>query len=324
MIAIDLVISHRRLQQVAVLVDEAGEVDGRQDGHGASIDGGGPVDKVVDAPSDKMVAQSSLVPASRGMATKKKKAKPATTPTAEATTAAAPATTSGPRTYRYYDLVMAAFVCVLLCANLIGVRKLTAIDLPVVGLCTFAAGNLFFPISYLFGDILTEVYGYARSRRVVWAGFAALLFASIQSAVVVNLPPAPSFHDQEQLVWAFGATWRIAGASLIAYFCGEFVNSFTLAKLKIATEGRWLPLRTIGSTVVGEAVDTLIFYPLAFYGVFDNATLVAVMGANYCIKVGWEVVATPLTVRVVGWFKKKEDEDWYDTRTSFTPFSLKV
>ncbi len=239
--------------------------------------------------------------------------------------AAVPPPTSTPRTYRYYDLVMAAFVCVLLCSNLIGVRKLTTFDLPVVGVVVFAAGNLFFPISYLFGDILTEVYGYARSRRVVWAGFAALAWASIHAAVVVNLPPAAeSLARQENLEWAFGSTARIAGASLVAYFCGEFMNSLVLAKLKVLTEGRWLPLRTIGSTVVGEAVDSVLFYPLAFYGVFSNDTLMAIMATNYCIKVGWEIVATPITVRVVAWFKKIEHEDFYDTNTRFTPFSLKV
>ncbi len=232
---------------------------------------------------------------------------------------------SGPgRSHRYYDLVMAAFVCVLLCSNLIGVRKIAAVDVPLLGVVVFGAGNLFFPISYLFGDILTEVYGYARSRRVVWAGFAALFFASFQAAVVVGLPPADSFKDQALLEWAFGATWRVAGASLIAYFCGEFVNSFTLARLKVLTRGRYLPLRTIGSTVVGEAVDSLIFYPLAFYGMWSNEQLVAVLITNYCIKVGWEVLATPLTVKIVAWFKRQENEDFYDVDTSFTPFSLKV
>lgn len=223
------------------------------------------------------------------------------------------------RTYRYYDLVMAAFVCVLLCSSLIGVRKIATVELPWVGRFDFGAGNLFFPISYLFGDILTEVYGYARSRRVVWAGFAALAYASIQSAVIVGLPPAADFTDQSQLEWAFGSTWRIAGSSLIAYFCGEFANSFTLAKLKIATQGRWLPLRTIGSTVVGEFVDSILFYPLAFWGA---PWLFKVMVANYFIKVGWEVVATPMTVRVVNWFKRVENEDYYDRATNFTPFSL--
>src|SRR5436190_10600426 len=142
------------------------------------------------------------------------------------TSSSPPADPNPRRPYRYYDLILGAFVCVLLCSNLIGVRKITQIDLPIVGLVAFGAGNLFFPISYLFGDVLTEVYGYARSRRVVWAGFAALAFASFQSFTVVNLPPAIGFHDQAQLEWAFGSTWRIALGSLIAYFCGEFVNSF--------------------------------------------------------------------------------------------------
>jgi queuosine precursor transporter len=229
-----------------------------------------------------------------------------------------------PRTFRYYDLIMGAFVCVLLCSNLIGVKKATAIELPVVGLVVFGAGNLFFPISYLFGDILTEVYGYARSRRVVWAGFAALAFAALQSFVVVTLPPAPEFKDQAMLEWAFGATWRIAGASLIAYCCGEFTNSFVLAKLKILTQGKRLWMRTIGSTVLGEAVDSVLFYPLAFYGVFPDGLLVKLMITNYFIKVGWEVAATPLTYRVVAWFKKQEGIDHFDTATQFTPFSLKI
>ena len=230
------------------------------------------------------------------------------------------------RSYKYFDLILGAFVCVLLCANLIGVRKVTHVEWNDKELFVFGAGNLFFPISYLFGDILTEVYGYARSRRVVWCGFAALAFASFQSFVIVTLPPADQFTDQAQLEWAFGSTWRVALASLFAYLCGEFVNSFTLAKLKIATEGRHLWSRTIGSTVAGEAVDTLLFYPLAFYGAswMPNSLLVKVMLANYCIKVGWEILATPLTYKVVGFLKRKEHEDYFDTNTNFTPFSLKV
>ena len=226
-----------------------------------------------------------------------------------------------PRAYRYYDLIMASFVCVLLCANLIGVSKVAQIDVFGHEL-RFGAGNLFFPLSYLFGDILTEVYGYARSRKVVWAGFGALLFASIMSFVVVHLPPARGWAGQEVIEAAFGSTWRIAGASLIGYFCGEFANSVTLAKLKILTEGRMLWTRTIGSTIVGEACDTLVFYPLAFYGTWSNDVLLAVMGANYCIKVGWEVIATPLTYRIVGALKRSEQEDFYDRETNFTPFSL--
>ena len=235
-------------------------------------------------------------------------------------------TTTPRKSYRYYDLVLGAFVCVLLCSNLIGVRKITQVELPLLGVVAFGAGNLFFPISYLFGDILTEVYGYARSRRVVWAGFAALAFASFQSFVVVHLPPAAEFHDQPMIEWAFGATWRVALASLIGYFSGEFANSFTLAKLKIITGGSKLWTRLIGSTIVGEAVDTCIFYPIAFLGEswMPNDLLVKVMIANYCIKVGWEIVATPLTYKIVAAFKRAENEDYFDTNTNFTPFSLKV
>jgi uncharacterized integral membrane protein (TIGR00697 family) len=228
-------------------------------------------------------------------------------------------TTTAGRTYKYYDLIMAAFVCVLLCSNLIGVSKAVTIH----GF-TFGAGNLFFPISYLFGDILTEVYGYARSRKVVWAGFAALAFASFMAAVVVALPPSPEWHGQEALVAVFGSTWRTALASLIGYFCGEFANSVTLAKMKIWTNGRFLWTRTIGSTIVGEAADTLVFYPLAFLGIWSPHLLLTVMAGNYLVKVLWEVFATPLTYQVVGFLKRQENEDYYDRDTDFTPFSLKT
>lgn len=234
------------------------------------------------------------------------------------TTAATPHTQ---RVYRYYDLIMAAFVCVLLCANLIGVQKITQVN--VFGRnFVFGAGNLFFPLSYLAGDILTEVYGYARSRKVVWAGFGAMLFASVMSAVVVAMPPADGWHGQATIEAAFGSTWRIALASLIGYFCGEFANSVTLAKLKILTSGRYLWTRTIGSTIVGEACDSIVFYPLAFYGTWSNEVLLQVMAANYILKVSWEVVATPITYRVVAALKRAEGEDYYDVGTNFTPFSL--
>src|SRR5687768_12586422 len=163
------------------------------------------------------------------------------------------------RAYRYYDLVMAAFVTVLLCANVIGASKVATL----FGF-TFGAGVLFFPISYVFGDILTEVYGYARARKVVWAGFGAMFFASFMSWAVLAFPPAPTWPHQAAFETVFGGTPRIVAASLVAYFCGEFANSYTLAKLKLATEGRLLWLRTIGSTIVGEGIDSLIFYPLAF------------------------------------------------------------
>src|SRR6476661_5628042 len=164
---------------------------------------------------------------------------------------------SAPRQYKYFDLIMAAFVAVLLCSNLIGVHKVSSIRLPFYGEYIYGTGVLFFPLSYLFGDLLTEVYGYARSRRVVWAGFGALLFASLMSYVVVALPPSHEWPNQTAMQTMFGSTWRIALASLVGYFCGEFVNSFTLAKLKLLTQGRLLWTRTIGSTVVGEACDTV-------------------------------------------------------------------
>lgn len=225
------------------------------------------------------------------------------------------------RVYRYYDLIMASFVCVLLCANLIGVSKVTRVEVAGHGF-TFGAGNLFFPLSYLFGDILTEVYGYARSRKVVWAGFSALAFASVMSWVVVHMPPAPGWEGQAVIEAAFGNTWRVALASLVGYFCGEFANSFTLAKMKILTGGRLLWTRTVGSTIVGEACDTVVFYPLAFYGLWDDSLLLQVMVANYAIKVSWEAVATPITYRVVNALKRAEHEDFYDRDTNFTPFSL--
>ncbi len=236
-------------------------------------------------------------------------------------------TTTAPRTtYRYYEFVMAAFVAVLLCSNLVGPAKITQIELPLFGAVTFGAGVLFFPVSYVFGDILTEVYGYSRARRVIWAGFGALLFASVMSAVVVALPPAPGWTNQPAYEIAFGSTWRIALASLIAFWCGEFVNSFVLAKMKVATRGRWLWTRTIGSTIVGEGVDSALFYPLAFYGsgLIPNELLPTVMVAQFVAKVGVEVLLTPVTYRIVGVLKRAEQEDYYDVRTDFNPFSLKT
>jgi uncharacterized integral membrane protein (TIGR00697 family) len=230
------------------------------------------------------------------------------------------------RSYRYYDLVMAAFVTVLICSNLIGPAKAVQIELPVFGAVVFGAGVLFFPISYVFGDILTEVYGYARARRVIWAGFAGLAFAALMAYVVVALPPAPEWPNQKAYEIAFGSTWRIAAASMFAYFCGEFVNSFVLAKMKILTAGRWLWTRTIGSTIVGEAVDSALFYPLAFYGsgIMPNEIIPRLMLAQFILKVAVEVIFTPLTYKVVGALKRAENEDYYDRETRFTPFTLKV
>ncbi len=230
------------------------------------------------------------------------------------------------KNYRYYDFVMVAFVTVLVCSNLIGPAKIAQLDLPVVGLVTFGAGVLFFPISYVFGDILTEVYGFARARRVIWAGFGALAFASFMATVVVALPPAPFWQHQAAYEVAFGNAWRVIAASMFAYFCGEFVNSYVLAKMKILTAGRWLWTRTIGSTIAGEAVDSALFYPLAFYGtgIIPDDKLPLVMLAQFVAKVGVEVAFTPITYRIVAFLKRAEHEDYYDRRTRFTPFSLKA
>jgi uncharacterized integral membrane protein (TIGR00697 family) len=236
------------------------------------------------------------------------------------------ASASAPRQYRYYEFVMAAFVTVLICSNLIGPAKIAQVEFPLLGPVSFGAGVLFFPISYVFGDILTEVYGYARSRRVIWAGFAGLAFAAFMSAVVVWLPPAPFWTNQHAYEIAFGSTWRIAGASLIAFLCGEFVNSFVLAKMKILTRGRWLWTRTIGSTIFGEGVDSALFYPLAFWGsgLIPDDRLPGIMLVQFVSKVGLEVVFTPITYAVVGWLKRAEHEDYYDRDTDFNPFTLKT
>jgi hypothetical protein len=231
------------------------------------------------------------------------------------------------KNYRYYDFVMAAFVTVLLCSNFIGAAKQTTVNLPLLGDTTFSAGVLFFPISYIFGDILTEVYGYGRDRRVVWAGFGALVFASFMAWVVVSLPPAGSDFMkayQANLEGVFGNSWRIALGSMLAFWAGSFSNSYVLAKMKIWTQGKWLWTRTIGSTVVGELVDSSLFYFIAFYGIWTTADVVKIAIAQYLLKTGWEIVMTPVTYRVVAFLKRIEHEDYYDRHTNFTPFRVKV
>jgi uncharacterized integral membrane protein (TIGR00697 family) len=216
-------------------------------------------------------------------------------------------------------------VVVLVCSNLIGPAKAAQIDLPLIGAVTFGAGVLFFPVSYIFGDILTEVYGYARARRVIWTGFAALIFAAVMAAVVVALPPAPTWENQKVYEIAFGNTWCIAGASMIAYFCGEFVNSFVLAKMKVATEGAYMRTRFVASTVAGEAVDSSIFYPLAFWnsGIMPNELVLTLVISQFITKTFVEVAFLPVTTRIVTALKKAEQEDHYDRDTDFNPFTLK-
>ena len=242
------------------------------------------------------------------------------------------------RHFRYFDYLMAAFVAILLLSNLIGASKLATL-----GGYTFGAGILFFPLSYVLGDVLTEVYGYANARRCVWTGFVALVFMAFMSFVVVAMPPAAGWDGQAAYESVFGSTWRIVVASVLAFWAGEFVNSFVLAKLKILTRGRWLWTRTIGSTIVGEGLDSLIFYPIALtswvpllkaLGVTNQSVLHAMGGwqadtaikiiiFNWSFKVIFEIVMTPVTYAVCNFLKRAEKEDFYDTDTNFTPFSLK-
>jgi uncharacterized PurR-regulated membrane protein YhhQ (DUF165 family) len=241
------------------------------------------------------------------------------------------------RHFRYFDYMMAAFVAILLLSNLIGAAK----SAEIAG-WKFGAGILFFPISYVLGDVLTEVYGYANARRCVWVGFFALLFMAFMSFVVVAMPPSadwgcassgdPQFAGiiaksssgalcQTTYVSVFGNTWRIVAASVIAFWAGEFVNSFVIARMKVLTQGRYLWTRTIGSTVFGQAVDSLLFYPIAFVGIMSNELVFTILWHNWLFKVLWEVLLTPFTYWIVAFLKRHEGVDVYDTDTDFSPFA---
>ncbi len=246
---------------------------------------------------------------------------------------------SSVRHFRYYDFVMAAFVTVLLLSNIIGASKLSTL-----GGLTFGAGILFFPIGYVIGDVLTEVYGYARARRVIWAGFGALVFMAVMSWVVLEMPPAQDWWCsgtdaltlksgdasgsgavcQATYESVFGSAWRIVLASIMAFWAGEFVNSYVLARMKVATGGRFLWMRTIGSTIVGQGIDSLIFYPIAFLGIWESEQVLLVMVTNWAMKVAWEAALTPATYVVVGALKRREGVDVFDEGTDFTPFAAKV
>ena len=227
---------------------------------------------------------------------------------------------------RYYDFVMAAFVAVLLLSNVLGAGKVAQIWLPGVGFWPFGAGILFFPVGYVIGDVLTEVYGYARARRVIWAGFAATVFMALMAWVVVALPPAPDWTNQASYETVFGQVPRIVFASMCAFWAGEFVNSYVLARLKVATRGRHLWMRTIGSTIAGQGIDSLIFYPLAFLGAegWTTGLVLTVLFTQWILKVSWEVLLTPLTYGVVGWLKRAEGVDVFDEETDFNPFGTRV
>ncbi len=230
------------------------------------------------------------------------------------------------RHFRYFDFVMAAFVTILLLSNVLGAGKVATIDLPGVGAWPFGAGILFFPIGYVIGDIMTEVYGYGRARRCIWAGTAALLFMAFMSWVVVALPPAATWTGQLAYEQVFGQVPRIVFASIVAFWAGEFVNSFVLARMKVWTEGKHLWQRTIGSTIAGQGVDSLIFYPLAFWGAegWTSQLVLTVLVTQWVLKVSWEVILTPVTYLVVNFLKRREGIDIYDSHTDFTPFTTRV
>lgn len=228
--------------------------------------------------------------------------------------------------FRYYDFAMAATCVIIVCANIIGAGKAST----VAGF-SFGAGVLFFPLSYVLGDVLTEVYGYARARRVIWAGFASAAFAAGMAAFITWMPPADWWNTdigggvskQEAFALNFGQAPRIVLASCLAIWAGEFANAFVMARMKVASGGKGLWRRMIGSTAVGQGVDTLIFYPLAFAGVWTAEGVLTVMATNYALKVGWEALLTPVTYRLVGFLKRAEGVDVYDNETDFTPFSVR-
>jgi hypothetical protein len=215
------------------------------------------------------------------------------------------------RPYRYLDLITAVFVAVLILSNVASTKLVS------LGPFTFDGGTLLFPLAYIFGDVLTEVYGYARSRRVIWTGFACLGLMVITLFVVDALPP-----QNEAFTAILGQAPRIALGSLIAYWAGEFTNSVILAKLKVRTQGRWLWSRTIGSTLVGELVDTAVFLLIAFYGVWPNDLLWTVFVSNYIFKCGVEIAFTPITYQIVNALKGAEREDYFDRDTDFNPLAF--
>jgi queuosine precursor transporter len=230
------------------------------------------------------------------------------------------------RPFRYYDFVMAAFVAILLLSNIIGASKRSVIELPFIGEWPFGAGVLFFPLSYVIGDMLTEVYGYARARRVIWTGFGALIFMASMAWIVVMLPPAEGWPHQAAYEAVFGNSWRIVLASMLAFWAGEFANSLVLAKMKVANKGKGMGLRFVASTFVGQGLDSLIFYPIAFYGLegWPTDQLFKTVLSQWAIKTGWEIILLPVTVMIVMALKRREGVDVYDDKTDFSPFTAKL
>lgn len=220
------------------------------------------------------------------------------------------------KAYKYYPMITGLFAACLIISNILDTKifKFFSLDLP--------GGIILFPIVYVFGDMLTEVYGYAHSRRVIWTGFAALLLMVITSVIVQNLQPASFWTLQKEYNDILGKVPRIVLASVTAYFLGEFVNSYTIAKLKVKDAGKRMPLRFILSTVIGQFVDTTVFVLIAFTGQMDFNALMMITLSAWAFKVGWEIIALPITLPLVKWLKKKENEDYYDRNTNFSPFKL--
>lgn len=226
------------------------------------------------------------------------------------------------RQYRYFDLILGLFVAILLISNLVSV-KAVRIPVPFTGWhFSFDGGTLLFPFSYIFADVLTEVYGYERSRRVIWSGFFALFLMASLIWIVGLIPPDPLWKLQGSYQELLMTAPRIALASIVGYFAGEFSNSFILSRMKLWTKGRYLWTRTIGSTIIGEFVDTVLFVLIAFTGVWERSLLVQVLISNYIFKTIYEIVATPLTYAVTGWLKRREAEDHYDYDADYNPFRL--
>jgi uncharacterized integral membrane protein (TIGR00697 family) len=219
---------------------------------------------------------------------------------------------------KYYNIFTGLFVAVLL------VSEITATKIAQIGFIQTSGAIILFPISYIMSDILTEVYGYARARSVMWIGFVGLVLMSLVLVAVEFLPAAPSWHNQQAYEAVLGFVPRISMASIIAYWVGGFANDFTLAKMKILTKGKYLWSRTIGSTVVGQAIDSFLFIGLAFYGIIPTAVVLQIALTQYLLKVIYETVATPVTYFIVNKLKKAEGLDVFDYRTNFNPFRFKV
>jgi queuosine precursor transporter len=218
--------------------------------------------------------------------------------------------------YKYLDALTTAFVVILLVSNLIAQKVCQIGPFPVSG------AVLLFPITYIFGDIFTEVYGFAASRRAIWLGFFGTALLYLMGAIVIALPAAPGWPNQRAFSIVFGFIPRILAASLIAFWAGEFANSYTMARLKLLTGGHKLWTRTIGSTIVGQAVDTVLVVTLTFAGIIPVQTILKTIATGYCLKVGYEVIATPITYLVINWLKRSEHADAFDRNENFNPFSF--